>query len=135
MGNKQSRAWNMGTLAKRRRNPKSGESVDILTGADWNEGATSKNRSGVSTISESIGGDDITDWARFRVSVPVQVNLVTVNAIAAIVNSSYRVVVDSSDGYSSNLTTVLEPGTYFLQFSSESSIGSLFTSKLTLTEP
>lgn len=56
MGNNRSRAWNMGTLAKRRRSPKTGESRDILTGADWNEGATSKNRSGVSTISESIGG-------------------------------------------------------------------------------
>ena len=134
MSDKQSRAWNMGTLAKRRRNPKTGESVDILTGADWNEGATSKNRIGVSTISESIGGDDITDWARFKVKVPVQVNLVTDNAIAAIVNSSYRVVVDSSDGYSSNLTTTLEPGVYFLQFSTESSIGSLFTSQLTLTQ-
>lgn len=134
MGNNRSGAWNMGTLAKRRRNPKSGESVDILTGADWNEGATSKNRSRVSTISESIGGDDITDWARFKVNVPVQANLVTDNAIAAIVNSSYRVVVDSNDGYSSNLTATLEPGIYFLQFSSESSIPSLFSSQLTLTE-
>ncbi|MEG3920718.1 hypothetical protein QUA07_16510 [Microcoleus sp. T3_A4] len=134
MGNSQSRAWNMGTLAKRRRNSKTGESVDILTGADWNEGATSKNSSGVSTISESIGGDDITDWARFRVKVPVQVNLVTDNAIAAIVNSSRSVVVDSSDGYSSNLTTTLGPGVYFLQFSTESSIPSLFTSQLTLTQ-
>lgn len=134
MSDKQSRAWNMGTLAKRRRNPKSGESVDILTGADWNEGIASKNSTGVSTITETIGGDDITDWARFRVNVPVQANLVTDNAIAAIVNSSYRVVVDSSDGYSSNLTTTLEPGVYFLQFSTESSIPSLFASKLTLTE-
>ncbi|MGB7892635.1 MAG: hypothetical protein WCF82_12150 [Microcoleus sp.] len=134
MSNNQSEAWNMGTLAKRRRNPKTGESMDILTGADWNEGATSKNRTQVSTISESIGGDDITDWARFKVNVPVQVNLVTDNAIAAIVNSSYRVVVDSSDGYSSNLTTTLEPGIYFLQFSTESSIPSLFTSQLTLTQ-
>ncbi|MEG4242983.1 hypothetical protein [Microcoleus sp. AT9b-C3] len=134
MGNNRSRAWNMGTLAKRRKNRKTGESVDILTGADWNEGMASKNRSGVSTISESIGGDDITDWARFKVNVPVQVNLVTDNAIAAIVNSSRSVVVDSSDGYSSNLTATLEPGVYFLQFSTESSIGSLFTSKLTLTQ-
>ncbi|MEG4912243.1 hypothetical protein [Microcoleus sp. B7-D4] len=134
MGNNRSRAWNMGTLAKRRKNRKTGESVDILTGADWNEGMASKNRSGVSTISESIGGDDITDWARFKVNVPVQVNLVTDNAIAAIVNSSRSVVVDSSDGYSSNLTTTLEPGVYFLQFSTESSIESLFTSKLTLTQ-
>ncbi|MEG5087957.1 MULTISPECIES: hypothetical protein [unclassified Microcoleus] len=134
MGNNRSRAWNMGTLAKRRKNRKTGESVDILTGADWNEGMASKNRSGVSTISESIGGDDITDWARFRVNVPVQVNLVTDNAIAAIVNSSRSVVVDSNDGYSSNLTTTLEPGVYFLQFSTESSIESLFTSKLTLTQ-
>ncbi len=134
MSNKQSRAWNMGTLAKRRRNPKTGESRDILTGADWNEGIASKNCTGVSTISESIGGDDITDWARFRVNVPVQANLITDNAIAAIVNSSYRVVVDSSDGYSSNLTATLQPGTYFLQFSTESSIPALFTSQLTLTE-
>lgn len=134
MGNNRSGAWNMGKLARERRNPKSGESRDILTGADWDEGATSKNRSGVSTISESIGGDDITDWARFRVKVPVQVNLITDSAIAAIVNSSQSVVVDSNDGYSSNLTTTLEPGVYFLQFSTESSIPSLFTSQLTLTQ-
>lgn len=134
MGNNRSRAWNMGTLAKRRKNPKSGGSVDILTGADWNEGIASKNSSGVSTISESIGGNDITDWARFKVNVPVQANLVTDNAIAAIVTSNRSVVVDSSDGYSSNLTTVLEPGIYFLQFSTESSIRSLFTSQLTLTQ-
>jgi len=55
----------MGTLA-RKRNLKRGESVDILTGADWDEGIATKNRTGVSSISESIGGDDITDWARFR---------------------------------------------------------------------
>jgi hypothetical protein len=134
MGNNQSRAWNMGTLAKRHRNPKTGENRDLLTGTDWNEGVVDKNRSGVSTISESIGGDDITDWARFRVNFPVQVNLVTDNAIAAIVNSSRSVVVDSSDGYSSNLTTTLQPGIYFLQFSTESSIPSLFTSQLTLTQ-
>ncbi len=133
MGNNRSRAWNMGTLAQKRRNPKSGESVDILTGADWNEGDASKNRTGVSSISESIGGDDVTDWARFRVNFPVQVNLVTDNAIAAIVNSSRSVVVDSSDGYSSNLTATLQPGVYFLQFSTESSMPSLFSSQLTLT--
>ena len=71
MSDRQSGAWNMGTLARRRRNPKTGESADILTGTDWNEGIASKNRTGVSTITESIGGDDITDWARFRVKVPV----------------------------------------------------------------
>lgn len=96
-GNNRSRAWNMERLA-RRRNLKSAESVDILTGADWDEGIAAKNRTGVSSISESIGGDDITDWARFRVNVPVQVNLVTDSAITAIVNSSRSVVVDSSDG-------------------------------------
>jgi hypothetical protein len=73
----------------------------------------SKNRTGVSSISETIRGDDITDWARFRVNVPVQVNLVADNAIAAIVNSSYRVGVDSSDGYSSNLTATLQPESAF----------------------
>jgi hypothetical protein len=83
-GNNRSRAWNIGTLAKRR-NFRSGERVDILTGAGWDEGIAAKNRTGVSTISESIGGDNITDWAEFRVSVPVLVNLVTDSTIAAIV--------------------------------------------------
>jgi len=134
MGNKRSRAWNMGTLAKRRRNPKRGESVDILTGADWNEGIASKNRTEVSTISETIGGDDITDWARFRVKVPVQASLMTQDAMVGILNSSNRVVVSSGDGYSSELSTILQPGVYFLQFSSESSIPYTFTSQLTLTK-
>jgi hypothetical protein len=109
-------------------------SVNILTGADWDEGITSKNCTEVSSISETIGGDDITHWASFKVNLPVQVNLVTNNAIAAIVNSSHSVVVDSSDGYSSNLTTTFHPGIYFLQFSTDSSTTTLFTSQLTLTK-
>jgi hypothetical protein len=124
----------MGTLAKRRRNPKTRESVDILTGADWNEGIASKNRTEVSSISETIGGDDITDGARFKVNVPVQASLMTQGAIVGILNSSNRVVVSSGDGYSSELSTILEPGVYFLQFSSESSIPYTFTSQLALTK-
>ena len=57
-------------------------------------------------LSETIQENDITDGVRFRVKVPVQVNLVTDSAIAAIVNSSCSLV-DSSDGYSRNLTTTL----------------------------
>jgi hypothetical protein len=60
----------MGTLATRR-NLKSGESMDILTGADWGEGIATKNRTGVSSISETIGGDEITHWAKFRLKVTV----------------------------------------------------------------
>ena len=135
MGDSRAGAWNMGTLARRKRNPKTGESRDILTGSDWNEGIIDNNNgTPTSTINETIGGDDVTDWARFRVNFPVQLNLVTDNAIAAIVNSSNNVVVDSSDGYSSNLTATLQPGVYFLQFSSESSIPVLFASQLTLTK-
>jgi hypothetical protein len=122
-----------GTLAKRR-NLKSGERVDILTGADWNEGIASKNRTEVSSIFETIGGDDITDWARFKVKVPVQASFITQDAIVGILNSSNRVVESSGDGYSSELSTILEPGVYFLQFSSESSISYTFTSQLTLTK-
>lgn len=85
--------------ASKEEESQNGESLNILTGADWDEGIASKNRTGVSSISESIGGEDITDLARFRANVPVQVNLVTDSAIAAIVNSSRSVVVDSSDRY------------------------------------
>ncbi len=67
-------------------------------------------------------------------NVPVQVNLVTDNAIVAIVDCSYRVIVDSNDGYANNLTATLQPGVYFLQFSTESSLTTLFTSQLTLTK-
>jgi hypothetical protein len=98
-GNNRSGAWNMGSLA-RRRNFRSGESLNILTGAGWDGGMASKNRTGVASISETIGGNDMTDWARFRANVPVQINLVTNTAITAIVNSSRNTVVDSS-----NLTT------------------------------
>ncbi len=134
MGNNRSRAWNMGTLAKRRRNPKTRESVDILTGADWNEGIVTKNNTGISSISETIGGDDITDWARFKVNVPVQASLMTQDAIVGILNSRNRVVVSSGDAYSSELSTILEPGVYFLQFSTESLVPYTFTSQLTLTK-
>ena len=54
-----------------------------------------------------IGGNDITEWARFQVNVPVQVNLVMDNTIPVIVSSSCSVVVNSRDGYSSNLTATL----------------------------
>ena len=134
MGNSRTGAWNMGTLAKQQRNRRTGETKDSITGADWNEGIVSNNSTATSTINETIGGDDVTDWARFKVNVAVQVNLVTENAIAAIVNDRRSVVVDSDDGYSSNLTATLQPGIYFLQFSSESSIPALFTSQLTLTK-
>ena len=134
MGDSMVRAWNMGTLAKNQRNPKTGATKDILTGADWNEGIVNNNRTATSTINETIGGDDVTDWAKFKVNVAVRVNLDTDNAIAAIVNSNRSVVVNSDDGYSSNLTAILQPGIYFLQFSSESSVASLFTSQLTLAK-
>ena len=64
--------------------------MDILTGADWDEGIATENRTGVWSISKTVGGNDITDWARFLANVTVQVNLVADNAIAAIVNSSRR---------------------------------------------
>jgi hypothetical protein len=105
-----------------------------MTGAGWDEGIATKNRTGVASISETIGGNDITDWARFRVNVLVQVNLITDSAIAAIVNSSHSVVMDSSDGYWSKLTTTLQSVVYILLFSTESSIPSLFTAQLTLTQ-
>ncbi|MEG3959993.1 hypothetical protein [Microcoleus sp. herbarium2] len=53
--NNRSRAWNMGTLAARR-NLKSGESADILTGTDWDGGIAIENRTEVSSISEPSAG-------------------------------------------------------------------------------
>ena len=53
MGDSMVRAWNRGTLAKQR-NPRTGESKDIQTGADWNEGIVNNNSTANSTINEGL---------------------------------------------------------------------------------
>jgi hypothetical protein len=80
-------------------------------------------------IKEKIGGDDVTDWVRIEIKAKALVNWITNGAIAELVNSKNQVVIGSDDGYESNLSATLNPGVYYLHFSSESSMEEIFTSK------
>lgn len=120
LGDKSSRAWNAGK-------------VDKLTNLSWNEAVVGPGEQMGLAITEQIGGDDVTDWVKFRVTGKLtQIQLDTNGAIAELVKGK-SVVVGSSDAYDSSLTATLTRGTYYLHFSSESSMSEAFTSRLSLT--
>jgi hypothetical protein len=104
--------------------------VDELTGLSIDNGTVSpKSNTGI-TINETIGGDDYSDYIRFRITKSLTISIDTEGAIAQLINSQGQVVVDSSDGYNSNLTAQLEAGIYYIGFSSESSILEMFNSQI-----
>ncbi len=119
MGDRRSAAWKIGK-------------VDALTGVDWTNGVVSPSESAGITINETIGGDDVSDYAKFNVTKTANVQIETSGAIAQLLNSKGMIVADSSDGYESLLTATLKRGTYYLGFSSESSTVEGFTSTLNL---
>jgi hypothetical protein len=80
-------------------------------------------------ITEKIGGNDYSDHVRVEIKANAAIQLITQGAIAEIVNSKHQVVASSNDSYESKVETTLKPGTYFLHFSSESSMEEIFTSK------
>ncbi len=119
LGDRASRAWNAGK-------------VDKLTNLSWNGAVVGPGQQAGLTITEQIGGDDVTDWVKFRVTgKATQIQLDTNGAIAELVRGK-SVVVGSSDAYDSSLTATLTRGTYYLHFSSESSMSEAFTSRLSL---
>jgi hypothetical protein len=111
-------AWSMGQ-------------IDSLTGLSWNNGQVTHSDSLVGIkITESIGGDDVSDYAKFSLSATSDIRLETNNAIAQIINYKGQVVIDSSDSYDSVLEGHLAAGTYYIGFSTESSTSETFTSSL-----
>jgi hypothetical protein len=110
-------SWNMG-------------GIDPLTGLNWNNGQVVRNDSIGIKITETIGGDDVSDYAKFSLSEASNIRLNTTGAIAQIINYQGSVVIDSSDSYSSVLEKNLTAGTYYIGFSSESSTVGSFTSSL-----
>lgn len=117
LGDRSSRAWNAGKL-------------DPTTGLQWNEGIVSAQPSAGISIREGIGGDDVSDWVKFSVTKTRTVQIQTGGAIVELVKKN-AVVAGSDDGYSSNFTSQLTRGTYYLHFSSESSTLEAFTSAVT----
>lgn len=110
-------SWNMG-------------GIDPLTGLNWNNGQVIRNDSIGIKITETIGGEDVSDYAKFSLSEASNIRLNTTGAIAQIINYQGSVVIDSSDSYSSVLEKNLAAGTYYIGFSSESSTVGTFTSSL-----
>lgn len=123
MGNSAVMAWDMGT-----RN-------SLSDGIIWNNGITEIfGSSGISLINESIGGDDVTDFATFVLGQSANLRLTTNNAIVEILNdTASSVIASSNDGYSSIINVALQPGRYYLHYSSEGSIAEQFTSEIYLT--
>jgi hypothetical protein len=110
-------SWNMG-------------GIDPLTGLNWNNGQVVRNDSMEIKITETIGGDDFSDYAKFSLLEASNIRLNTTGAIAQIINYQGSVVIDSSDSYESVLEKNLTAGTYYIGFSSESSTVGTFTSSL-----
>lgn len=104
--------------------------VDPLTGLSYNQGKlTSLDTPGI-TILETIGGDDVADYAKFSLKNPESIHIDTQNAIVQVINYKGQVVLDSNDSYTSALDGNLAAGTYYLGFSSESSTIGTFTSEI-----
>lgn len=114
MGDSRSSAWTIGK-------------VDALTGVSWNEGIVGSSTAPGIYITETIGGDDVSDYAKFSITRVTTVKVETDGAIAQLLNARGMVVTDSSDGYQSTLIAQLRRGTYYLGFSTESSTSELFT--------
>jgi hypothetical protein len=108
--------------------------LDPLTNIVWNNGQLERNTGeGIITIQELIGGDDVSDYASFMLVEAGTIQIQTQGAIFQLLgNTGSAVIVDSSDAYESTLTATLQPGRYFLGYSSESSTPGFFTSQVTL---
>lgn len=113
--------------------PKTGLKFNKLTtrtGKSWNQGDLSKTDTPGIYIEETIGGDEVTDYASFKLDKPTLILVETEGAIFELVNSKNEAVASSDDGYSSSLYVQLNPGTYYLHYSSESSTSEIFKSQV-----
>ncbi len=120
LGDSRSKAWAAGK-------------IDKLTGVNWYNGKVENLEVPQIGIVETIGGDDVTDWVKFSLKKGATINLTTDGAIAEIVNYKNQVILGSNDSYESNLTGYLKAGTYFLHYSSESSMVETFYSQASFT--
>lgn len=82
------------------------------------------------SITETIGGDDVSDYAKFSLNESSKIRLDTIGAISQIINYKGLVVADLSDSYNSTIDANLTPGTYYIGFKCESSLSSTFTSSV-----
>lgn len=109
--------------------------IDQLTGLRVHHGIVGLTRNHKVKITESIGGDDVSDYVRFSLKSQQTLKIKTTGAIAQLLSSQRTVIVDSSDGYESTLQVTLQPGRYYLGFSSEGSIPYDFTSVISFLTP
>ena len=108
--------------------------TDSNSGTEYNQGYVyGSYHLGASYITETIGGDDVSDWVQFNLDESSYLNFYHDNAIAQILDENEQVIIGSDDGYSGNLQAYLDPGNYYIGFSSEASESELFTASIYLS--
>ncbi len=108
--------------------------TDSNTGTEYNRGYVyGSYHLGASYITETIGGDDISDYVQFNLDESSYLNFYHNNAIAQILDENEQVIIGSDDGYSGNLQAYLNRGNYYIGFSSESSDSELFNASIYLS--
>ena len=108
--------------------------TDSNTGTEYNQGYVyGSYHLGASYITEFIGGDDVSDYIQFSLDESSYLNFYHNNAIAQILDENQQVIIGSNDGYSGNLQAYLDPGNYYIGFSSESSESELFNASIYLS--
>ncbi|MDJ0581663.1 hypothetical protein [Crocosphaera sp.] len=108
--------------------------TDSNTGTEYNQGYVyGSYHLGASYITETIGGDDVSDWIQFNLDESSYLNFYHNNAIAQILDENQQVIIGSDDGYSGNLQAYLNSGNYYIGFSSESSTSELFNASIYLS--
>ncbi len=108
--------------------------TDSITGFEYNQGYIyGSYHLGASYITETIGGDDVSDRLSFTLEEDSYINFYHNNAIAEIIDSNDQVIIGSQGSYSGNLQALLTPGDYSIAFSSESSNQELFNASIYLS--
>ena len=126
LGNDPLNGLNLGTL-----NP---WETDSNTGTEYNQGYVyGSYHLGASYITETIGGDDVSDYVQFSLDESSYLNFYHNNAIAQILDENQQVIIGSDDGPNGNLQAYLNPGHYYIGFSSESSISEFFNASIYLS--
>jgi hypothetical protein len=126
--------WNANPLNQEERLPKSKAMLKntILKSTSSQAPITfdAQNRLQSLRIRELLGGDRVNDSTKFQLSAKAVVQFRTKGAIAQLTNATGLAIINSDDGYESELTATLEAGNYELLFSTDASTPQPFESSL-----
>lgn len=127
MGNSSEQAFNLGILKP--------WETDDMTGLSWLHGYVFPTyHLGASEITEKIGADDTDDWAKFTLSEASYLNLFAPsNATTELLDSNGIVLGSRDESSDSQLQAHLQPGDYWLHFSADSALETVFSAQIYLS--